>query len=88
MTLRRCLGRFLPFGEDGEPRYEPEVSSGDAARIEVAWPAAGGADPYLREWEKAVPGPVAFEGVPCSFPGRVWKSKNTLAGASHGRVCR
>jgi len=81
-------GRFLPLGADGEPLYEleVEVGSGDAARIEVAWPASD--DPYLRQWTKTVPGPVTFDGVPCSFPGRVWKSKNTLGGKPYwNQIC-
>jgi hypothetical protein len=47
---------------------------GDAPRVEPATPADP-TDPLLREWVKTQPGPVTFEGIPCSFPGRVWKSK-------------
>ena len=47
---------------------------GDTPRVEPAIPKDP-SDPYLREWIKTEPGPVKFDGVPCSFPGRVWKSK-------------
>ena len=50
------------------------VVVGDAARVEPATPADP-SDPLLREWLKTQPGPVVFDGVPCSFPGRVWKSQ-------------
>lgn len=100
-------GRYLPADEHGLPRYAPDdgvdsngvhrAGLGDAARIEVAWPASApplvgtsgnttaaaaaaaatsGIDPYLVKWTKAAPGPVVFTGLPCSFPGRVWRSKN------------
>ena len=48
--------------------------SGDVPRMEPATPADP-ADPLLRDWVKTAGGPIAFEGTPCSFPGRVWKSK-------------
>ena len=46
---------------------------GDAPRVEVALPNDP-ADPLLRDWHKVMPGPVTFDGTPCSFPGHVWKS--------------
>ena len=49
---------------------------GDAPRVEVALPADP-SDPMLRDWVKQTPGPVVFDGVPCSFPGHVWKSTTT-----------
>lgn len=49
--------------------------SGDAPRVEVALPADP-SDPMLRTWVKQMPGPVRFDGAPCSFPGHVWKSEN------------
>lgn len=61
--------------EDGHARV------GDAPRVEIALPGANfvpgavAADPYLTDWIKTQPGPVKFTGTPCSFPGRVWKSK-------------
>ena len=65
-----CGCADLPVDELGEPQYAPEVSVGvgDAARMEVAWPASTGpaGDPYLVKWNKALPGPVTFEGLPCS----------------------
>lgn len=47
---------------------------GDVARLEVARPHDP-TDPYLTRWEKTVPGPVSFDGLPCAFPSRVWKSE-------------
>jgi hypothetical protein len=47
----------------------------DAARIEVALPADPD-DVYLSKWVKNQTGSVRWEGsTPCSFPGRVWKSR-------------
>lgn len=46
----------------------------DTPRVEPATPADP-SDPYLRHWVKTPNGPVTFDGTPCSFPGRVWKSK-------------
>eukprot|EP01052_Picozoa_sp_SAG31_P023377 SAG31_NODE_1923_length_6914_cov_3.243580_7_plen_609_part_00 len=49
--------------------------AGDAPRVEVAWPADPH-DAYLANWSKSRSGPVSFgKSVPCSFPGRIWKSK-------------
>ena len=71
-------------GLGAEGRRGPTL--GDAARIEVAWPVPG--DVYLRRWTKTAPGPVSFEGLPCSFPGRVWKSTNTMKGKPYwNQVC-
>ena len=62
-------------------RYGPDCGKplkphklGDTPRVEPATPKDP-ADPYLRDWVKTPNGPVVFDGVPCSFPGRVWKSK-------------
>ena len=41
---------------------------GDAPRVELALPKDP-SDPMLRDWVKQTPGPVVFEGTPCSFPG-------------------
>ena len=41
---------------------------GDAPRVELALPKDP-TDPMLRDWVKQTPGPVVFEGTPCSFPG-------------------
>ena len=48
---------------------------GDAPRVEIAKPADVSGDPFLTNWVKTQSGPVNFDGTPCSFPGRVWKSK-------------
>ena len=64
-------GRDLPPGEGG---LRAGAKSGDAARIEVCLPKEP-ESPYVTDWIKTQPGPVHFEGTPCSFPGRVWKSK-------------
>ena len=48
---------------------------GDAPRVEIALPTDVGSDAFLTNWVKTQPGPVTFDGTPCSFPGRVWKSK-------------
>ncbi len=71
-AISNC-GRALPVDSEGYPLYAPDT--GDAARIEVARPADP-SDPYLRVWTKHTPAPVSFQGLPCSFPGRVWRSKN------------
>ena len=69
----------------GRPKEKKRVDAfdvgGTAPRVEVALPGANfvpgavAADPYLTDWIKTQPGPVKFIGTPCSFPGRVWKSK-------------
>jgi hypothetical protein len=62
------------------------MRSSDAPRINVARPADPD-DPYLTNWIKGAPGnpgPATFNGIPCSFPGRVWKSK---VGAYWNMVC-
>merc|ERR1712072_427174 len=60
----------IMYGPDcGQP-----IGSNDAPRVEPALPADP-TDPYLRKWVKTPNGPVKFDGTPCSFPGRVWKSK-------------
>lgn len=66
------------YGPDcNEPlnRSTPGLSAelGDAPRVEVALPEDP-SDPLLRLWRKQRPGPVIFEGTPCSFPGNVWRS--------------
>ena len=48
--------------------------------MELAHPSNPGGDPYLEDWVKVSPGPVTFDGLPCSFPGRIWKSKNVMDG--------
>ena len=64
----------LPDSPNSSGKPLPSVGLGDAPRVEPATPADP-SDPLLREWVKTQPGPVVFDGVPCSFPGRVWKSK-------------
>ena len=54
---------------------DPEMKTTDTPRVEIALPADVASDPYLTNWLKTQPGPVTFDGTPCSFPGRVWKSK-------------
>ena len=73
----------IMYGPDCSKPLKPGgslgVGSGDAPRVEPATPGDP-SDPYLRSWIKTPGGPVTFTGTPCSFPGRVWKSKNKLAG--------
>lgn len=77
---------IIMYGPDcGKPIPKPPSSAaggvagragvGDAPRVEIALPADVATDPFLTNWVKTQPGPVTFEGTPCSFPGRVWKSK-------------
>ena len=80
---------IIMYGPDcGTPVPKPNGSkagpgglgTADAPRVGTAR-AAVPLSPYLLDWVK--PGgqpdgkrmPVQFEGIPCSFPGRVWKSK-------------
>lgn len=56
------------------PPPPPHNNVGDFPRVAVALPATNGADPYLTDWRRPAGDPVTFDGVPCSFPGRVWKS--------------
>ena len=56
---------------------------GDVARLEVARPADP-SDPYLASWTKTAPGPVVFDGVPCAFPSRIWRS---ASGAYWNMLC-
>ena len=72
-----------PLPPPKPPPSPPTVGLGDAARVEPATPADP-SDPLLREWVKTQPGPVVFDGVPCSFPGRVWKSQ---VGAYWNMLC-
>ena len=57
--------------------------TGDVPRMEPATPADP-TDALLTDWVKTVGGPMAFEGTPCSFPGRVWRSK---VGAYFNMLC-
>ena len=66
-------GKPIPDGGSGSAGLGAKV--GDAPRVEIAKPADVSGDPFLTNWVKTQPGPVTFEGTPCSFPGRVWKSK-------------
>jgi len=59
------------------------VGNGDYPSVAVALPAHGGADVHLTKWT-ASSNPVSFDGVPCSFPGRVWKS---AVGARWNMLC-
>ena len=70
----------------GDSATGAALRSTDAPRINVARPADPD-DPYLTNWIKGAPGnpgPATFNGIPCSFPGRVWKSK---VGAYWNMVC-
>jgi hypothetical protein len=64
------------YGPDCNEKLKPGVGTGvgDAPRVELALPR-GPADSTLRDWVKQLPGPVVFDGTPCSFLGRVWKSE-------------
>eukprot|EP01046_Picozoa_sp_COSAG06_P024278 COSAG06_NODE_1971_length_7939_cov_87.132908_5_plen_278_part_00 len=75
---------ILMYGPDcGVPLHPPPPPSRlgassktmDTPHVEIALPAKPGEDKYLTAWVKTQPGPVTFQGSPCSFPGRVWKSK-------------
>ena len=66
-------GKPIPDGGSGSAGLGAKV--GDAPRVEIAKPADVSGDPFLTNWVKTQPGPVSFDGTPCSFPGRVWKSK-------------
>lgn len=68
---------IIMYGPDCAQPIPPSggLGLGDAPRVEPAIPADP-SDPYLTKWVKTQPGPVTFDGPPCSFPGRVWKSKN------------
>ncbi len=59
---------------------------GDAPRVEVALPKDP-SDAMLRDWVKQSPGPVTFEGTPCSFPGHVWKSTSASGAAQWNMIC-
>ena len=78
---------IIMYGPDcGTPVPKPNGSSSragglgtaDAPRVGTAR-AAVPVSPYLLDWVKPRQSgertPVSFEGIPCSFPGRVWKSK-------------
>eukprot|EP00937_MAST-01D_sp_MAST-1D-sp2_P006943 g6943.t1 len=87
----------LSFPDLGRPPYDgraPVILYGpdcnqplgmnDAPRVEVALPTDVTGDALLADWTKSMPGPVRFDGVPCSFPGRVWRSSR---GAYWNMVC-
>ena len=56
------------------PPQQRGLGSGDYPSVAVALPAQGGEDAYLARWTASA-NPVSFDGVPCSFPGRVWRSE-------------
>ena len=78
----------IMYGPDcGTPVPQPNGSAAgpgglgtaDAPRVGTAR-AAVPVSPYLLDWVKPRQStgeriPIQFEGIPCSFPGRVWKSK-------------
>lgn len=77
----------IMYGPDCNQKLNPgQVGSGlgDAPRVEVALPLDP-SDPMLRDWVKQTPGPVVFDGIPCSFPGHVWKS--TTAPNTWNMIC-
>ena len=71
-----ACGKPVATAADADSRLGARSGAGvgDAPRVEVALPQDA-TDPYLTTWVKTQPGPVVFDGTPCSFPGRVWKSK-------------
>ena len=77
-----CNQKLGPPGPPGQQQLGAGL--GDAPRVEVALPADP-TDPMLRDWVKQTPGPVVFDGVPCSFPGHVWKS--TTAPNTWNMIC-
>lgn len=79
---------LIIYGPDcNQPGDEIELragsNAGDVPRMEPATPADP-TDALLRDWVKTEGGPMAFEGTPCSFPGRVWRSK---VGAYFNMLC-
>jgi hypothetical protein len=54
--------------------YTSGLRSTDAPRVGTAR-AAVPVSPYLFDFVKPKQEAVTFQGIPCSFPGRVWKSK-------------
>ena len=70
-------GPLIMFGPDCADRLKKPRTSmlGDYPRIAVAR-AVDPSSPYLLDWQKDPSGePVSFDGPPCSFPGRVWRSE-------------
>ena len=66
---------YGPDCADRLPRDELRAGLGDYPRIAVAR-AVDPSSPYLLDWQKDPSGkPVSFDGPPCSFPGRVWRSE-------------
>ena len=68
------------YGPDcGKPVPRPnasgaQVGTSDAPRVGTAR-AAVPTSPYLFNFDKPTQEAVTFDGIPCSFAGRVWKSK-------------
>ena len=71
----------VPLIRSNVKRGEPHVGAGDDVdRLEVARPADP-SDPYLRSWTKTLPGPIQFDGAPCAFPSKVWRSESAVTPA-------
>jgi hypothetical protein len=78
-------GPFIMYGPDCADRMPKkptnttvkgvkDVKLGDYPRIAVAR-LLNPSSPYMLDWRKDSANPIAFEGPPCSFPGRVWRSE-------------
>lgn len=67
-----CGGALPPLPPAGTD-VGASSGSGDYPRIAVALPALGATSPLLVDWTNR--SEVSFDGVPCSFPGRVFKSE-------------
>lgn len=77
----------VPLGPRARARDIQQLrSADDVDRLEVARPADP-SDPYLREWTKTLPGPVQFDGPPCAFPSRVWRSESATQQPTWNMLC-
>eukprot|EP00035_Acanthoeca_spectabilis_P009324 m.165748 g.165748 ORF g.165748 m.165748 type:complete len:600 (-) comp14685_c0_seq3:70-1869(-) len=66
-------GPLILFGPDcADPTGFPHEQLGDYPRAAVAVPADP-SSPHLLDWVVG-PSNVSFDGEPCSFPGKVWRS--------------
>ena len=66
-----CGGALPPLPPPGAA--DVGTSNKDFPRIAIALPALGATSPLLVNWTNRTE--LSFEGVPCSFPGRVFKSQ-------------
>jgi sucrose-6-phosphate hydrolase SacC (GH32 family) len=80
MLFGLACGQPLPPPPASSPQLTTRVGSSDYPRVAIAVPQRPD-DPYLSNWTRRMAAdgshqiPVSFDGVPCSFPGRVWKSE-------------